>query len=26
LQQTSCLYCELLESQLMNDQQVATVA
>ena len=24
LQQTSCLYCELLESQLMNDQQVAT--
>src|SRR6266704_3553754 len=26
LQQTSGLYCELLESQLMNDQQVATVA
>src|SRR5215471_758192 len=26
LQQTNCLYCELLESQLMNDQQVATVA
>ena len=24
LQQTNCLYCELLESQLMNDQQVAT--
>jgi len=24
LQQTSGLYCELLESQLMNDQQVAT--
>jgi ATP-binding cassette subfamily B multidrug efflux pump len=26
LQQTSGLYCELLESQLMNDQLVATVA